>query len=44
MWCDKMATEAGKIIECTLIGNIYDKDRDREIKKNLEIKKKNGAD
>ena len=39
-----MATEAGKIIECTLIGNIYDKDRDREIKKSLEKNKKEGAD
>jgi hypothetical protein len=43
MWRDKMK-DAGKLIECTLVGNIYDKNRDRDIKEELEKHKKGGAD
>jgi hypothetical protein len=44
MWRDNMETPAGKIIECTLVGNIDDKKRDREIKEAIEKHKKEGAD
>ena len=43
MWRDKMK-DAGKLIEGTLVGNIYDKNRDRDIKEDLEKQKKGGAD
>ena len=43
MWRDKMK-DAGKLIEGTLVGNIYDKNRDKDIKRDLEKHTKGGAD
>ncbi|MDO9097402.1 MAG: hypothetical protein Q7U60_04705 [Candidatus Methanoperedens sp.] len=36
-----MTTESGQLIECTLVGNIYDKNRDLEIKRTIELKNAN---
>ncbi len=44
MWRDKMKTASGKLIEANLVGNIYDKNRDNEIKEANEKCKKEGAD
>jgi hypothetical protein len=39
-----METASGKLIEANLVGNIYDKKRDREIKEAIEKRKIEGAD
>jgi hypothetical protein len=44
MWSDKMETASGQLIEANLVGNIYDKNRDREIKEAIEKRKKEGVD
>jgi hypothetical protein len=44
MWSDKMETASGKLIEANLVGNIYDKNRDKEIKEANKKRKEGGAD
>jgi hypothetical protein len=44
MWSDKMETASGKLIEAYLVGNIYDKNRDKEIKEANKKCKKEGDD
>ncbi len=39
MWRDNMETASGKLIEANLVGNIYDENRDRDIKEAIEKRK-----